>query len=209
LIWVVIGSVVALLLCGGVVAASYIVYQRGGEVAAPVADSKGEATACTDAGGLKARLIPAQGSEKTFPAGMSDDDVVVTLQAGFAEAPVAVVKDALTSLQFVCGAVREWTVGSDWLANVQLLQFESKDDALNYYISRVLPLKDGVAATDLAYVNGIEEGFVVTRSGKDGQIHAMGFTTKGAVLVVAEMHGKKRPDSAAVGDLLRQQLEKA
>jgi hypothetical protein len=58
-------------------------------------------------------------------------------------------------------------------------------------------------------VDGIEEGFVVTRKGADGRIHAMGFTVKGAVIVVAELYGTKRPDVAAVCDLLRQQLAKA
>ena len=214
LTWVVIGSVVALLLCGGVVTAAYLVYQRGGEVV-PVAAEKDDlpaaqtATACTDAKDLRAKLVPAAGPESAAPTAATDNDLVVTLHAGFFGTSEQVARDALTSNEFVCGAARVWSVAGDATADVQLLQFATKDDALTFYIARVLPFKQSVVAQDLAYPSGIDEALVVTRKGADGRIHTMGFAPKGSTLVVAEIYGKKRPDPVAVGDLLRQQFEKA
>jgi hypothetical protein len=214
LTWVVIGSVVALLLCGGVVTASYLAYQRGGEVA-PVADEKADppgaetAPECKDAKDLRAKLIPAAGAESAAPNTATDNDLVVKLHAAFLGVPEPVIKDALNSYRFACGAVRSWSLADGATADVQLLQFANKDEVLNYYLSRVLPIKQATVATNLSYVDGIDEGFVVSRKGSDGRMHAMGFTPKGAIIVVAEIYGKKAPDRAAVGDLLRQQLEKA
>jgi hypothetical protein len=201
------------LLCGGAVTASYVVYQRGGQVAT-VADEKADRPAaetvkpCTDARDLSAHLVPASGPESAAPTAATGNDLVVTLQAAFSGVPDVAVRNTLTLYKFVCGAVRSWAVEGA-TADVQLLQFANKDETLNYYITKVVPFKQITAAADLAYVDGIDEGFVVTRKGADGRIHSMGFTVKGPILVVAEIHGKKRPDASAVGDLLRQQLEKA
>jgi hypothetical protein len=214
LIWVIVGSVLALLLCGGVVTASYIAYQRGGEVV-PVAAENAEppaaetAKACTDATDLRAHLVPAPGPESGAPAAATDNDLVVTLYAAFSGAPAEAVRDSLAAYKFVCGAVRTWPAAGGATADVQLVQFANRVEALNYFTSRVLPYKDEVAAADLLFVKDIDYGIVVTRKGTDGRMHAMGFTLKGAVLVVAEIYGKNRPDATAVGDLLRQQLEKA
>jgi hypothetical protein len=214
LTWVIIGSVVALLLCGGVVTASYLAYKRGGEVV-PVAAENAEppaaetAKACTDAKDLRAKLLPAAGPESAAPTAVTDNDLVVKLQAAYFGVPEPVVRDGFTTHKFVCGAARSWSLADGATADVQLLQFANKEDALNYYIDRLVPLKLEAAPADLAYVDGIDEGFVLTRRGGDGRMHAMGFTPKGAVLVVAEIYGKKRPDRDAVGDLLRQQLDKA
>lgn len=215
LTWVIIGSVIALLLCGGVVTASYLVYQRGGAVAAPVANEEADPPAgetnptCTDAKDLRAKLIPATGPESATPTTATDNDLVVKLHAAYFGVPEQVVKDGFGQYKFACGAVRSWSTADGASANVQLVQFANKEEALNYYLDKLLPFRGATLANDQSFVDGVDVGFVVSRKGSDGLLHAMGFTPKGAILVVAEIYGKKAPDRAAVGELLRQQREKA
>jgi hypothetical protein len=78
---------------------------------------------------------------------------------------------------------------------------------LNYYITGWCPQGEAAPA-DLAYVDGIDEGFVLTRRGSDGRMHAMGFTPRARSSSSRDLR-QEAAGPHRVGELLRQQLEKA